>query len=90
MRIISADEAIYNLARNDKRIVITMDKDFSSIFRFPPENCGGMIVVKIYRRTVGETLELFKKMFDSIKETDIIENLIIMTPDGYRIKRSKR
>lgn len=67
-----------------------MDKDFSRIFRFPPDRCGGIIVAKIYKRTVDETLEIFKKFHSSLKETDILENLVIITPEGIRIKRSKR
>lgn len=34
------------------------------MFRFPPEKYGGIIVVKIYKRTVGKTLELFKKHYE--------------------------
>jgi SepF-like predicted cell division protein (DUF552 family) len=71
-------------------MIITMDKDFSRMFRFPPERCGGIIVVKIYRHTVDETLEIFKKFYKSIKEKDVFENLIIITPEGVRIRRSKK
>jgi SepF-like predicted cell division protein (DUF552 family) len=66
-----------------------MDKDFSRIFRFPPEKCGGIIVVKIYKRIADETQALFKKFYNSIQEEDIVKNLIIITPEGLRIKRLK-
>ena len=67
-----------------------MDKDFSRIFRFPPEKCGGIVVVKIYKRTVDETLSIFKKFYRSIQEKDILENLVTITADDVRIRRSKR
>jgi predicted nuclease of predicted toxin-antitoxin system len=54
-----SDDEVYQLACKDKRVIITMDKDFSRIFRFPPEKCGGIIVVKIYKRKVEETLKIF-------------------------------
>ncbi|MFV1951849.1 MAG: DUF5615 family PIN-like protein [Nitrospinota bacterium] len=85
-----SDDEVYQLACKDKRVIITMDKDFSRIFRFPPEKCGGIIVVKIYKRTVDETLGMFKNFYKSIEEKDVIENLVIITPEGVRIKRSKR
>jgi len=44
---ISDDEA-YRRACKENRVIVTMDKDFSRMFRFPPEKCGGIIVVKIY------------------------------------------
>lgn len=48
-----SDDEVYNLASREERVIITMDKDFSRIFRFPPDGCGGIIVVKIYKRTVA-------------------------------------
>jgi predicted nuclease of predicted toxin-antitoxin system len=85
-----SDEEVYQLACKEKRVIMTMDKDFSRTFRFPPENCGGIIVVKIYKRTVDETLEMFTRFYRLIKEEDMIENLVIIIPDGVRIRKSKR
>ncbi len=84
-----SDDEVYHRACKEKRIIITMDKDFLRIFRFPPEKCGGIIVVKIYKRTVDETLSIFMKFYKSIPEKDILKNLVVITPEGVRIRRSK-
>ncbi|HPZ08275.1 MAG TPA: DUF5615 family PIN-like protein [Candidatus Eremiobacteraeota bacterium] len=84
-----SDEEIYQMACKENYIIITMDKDFSRIVRFPAENCGGIILVKIYRRTLDETLSIFIKYFSQIKNDDIEKNLIVITPERYRIKRSQ-
>ena len=84
-----SDEEVYHRACKEKRIIITMDKDFSRMFRFPPEKCGEIVVAKIYKRTVDETLSLFKKFYESLQEKDMLENLVIITPEGVRIRRSK-
>lgn len=84
-----SDDQVYQLACKEKRVIISMDKDFSRIFRFPPKGCEGIIVVKIYKRTVDETLRIFKKYYQDIKEKDIRKNLIIITPEGIRIRRAK-
>lgn len=84
-----SDDEIYQIACKEKRIIITMDKDFSKVVRYPAKNCGGIILVKIYRRTVDETLNIFKSYFEKIKNEDIKANLIIITPEGFRIRRSK-
>ena len=83
-----SDNEVYRFACDEERVIITMDKDFSRMFRFPPEKCGGIIVVKVYKRTVDETLEIFKKLYGTVKEEDIRKNLVIITPDGVRIRRS--
>ncbi|MBI5663796.1 MAG: DUF5615 family PIN-like protein [Nitrospirae bacterium] len=83
-----SDDDVYKRACKEKLVIITMDKDFSRILRFPPEKCAGIIVVKIYKRTVEETLALFKKHFTSISEKDIRKNLVVVTADGVRIHRT--
>lgn len=84
----SKDEEIYNLACRQKRIIITMDKDFSRILNFPPQNCGGIIIVKIYRQKVDETLKIFKKHFRKLEEKDIKRNLVIISPESLRIRKN--
>ncbi len=83
------DDEVYKIACEQNLIIITMDKDFSKIFRFHPKYCGGIMIVKIYRHTIEETCEIFKKFFQMLKEKDISGNLIVITPNGIRIKRFK-
>jgi predicted nuclease of predicted toxin-antitoxin system len=85
----ASDDEVYQLACNEKRVIITMDRDFSRMFRFSPKLCGGIIVVKIYRRTLSDTLNIFEKLFREIKEEDIRENLVVLTPEEVRIRRQK-
>lgn len=85
-----SDDEVYEKACKENLVIITMDKDFTRTFRFPPERCGGIVVAKTYRRTVDETLAIFRKHFQAINEEDIKGNLVIITPEGVRIRRSTR
>ena len=85
-----SDDEVYEKACKENRVIITMDKDFTRIFRFPPERCGGIVVAKIYKRPVDETLTIFRKYYQSIKAEDVKGNLVIITPEGVRIKRSSK
>ncbi|OHC00299.1 MAG: hypothetical protein A3G70_06045 [Planctomycetes bacterium RIFCSPLOWO2_12_FULL_39_13] len=85
-----SDDEVYGKACKENMVIITMDKDFTRIFRFPPEKCGGIVVAKLYKRPVNETLTIFKKYYQSIKEEDMKRNLVIITPEGVRIRRSTR
>ena len=85
-----SDDEVYQRACREKLVIVTMDKDFSRMFRFPPQKCGGIVVVKIYKRTVDETLSIFMRFYESLQEKDILENLVVITPEGVRIKRSLR
>lgn len=85
----AADEEVYKKAVNENLIILTMDKDFSRIIRFPPEQCGGIIVVKLYRMTVDKTTELFKQHFKSLAEKEIKGRLVIITKEGLRFRTSR-
>ncbi|MBI4650753.1 DUF5615 family PIN-like protein [Candidatus Desantisbacteria bacterium] len=84
-----SDAKIFQIACKKNRIIITMDKDFTRIFRFSPAKCGGIIVVKIYKQNVKRTLEIFKKFYNSLNENDITNNLVIITAENVRILRTK-
>ncbi len=86
----ASDDEIYELAIKDKLIILTMDRDFSRIVRFPPERCGGIIVVKLYRMSVEETTELFKRHFSSLDEEEITKRLVIISREGIRFRVSSR
>ena len=82
------DDDVYQRACSDKLVILTMDKDFSKTYRFPPDGCGGIIVVKLYKLTVEETLQQFKKFFADLRANDIADNLVVITKEGIRIRRS--
>ncbi len=62
-----SDDEVFERACKENMVIITMDKDFTRIFRFPPERCGGIVVAKIYKRTVDETLPSLTASFQSRK-----------------------
>lgn len=83
------DEKLYKIACENEMLIITMDKDFTNILRFPPHKCDGIIVLKIYKKSVQETLQIFKKFFNNLKISDIKKNLCIITPDTIKIRKTK-
>ncbi|TES92287.1 MAG: hypothetical protein E3J87_05755 [Candidatus Cloacimonadota bacterium] len=82
----ASDDKIYEMAVKDKLVILTMDKDFSRITRFPPDRCNGIIVVKLYRMTVDKTTELFKQLFNSLDKKKVDGQLVIMTRNGVRVR----
>lgn len=81
-----SDDAIYQKAVSEGLVILTMDKDFANMLRFPPERCGGIIVIKIYRHTVDETTELFKRHFNALSPELASGRLTIISSDKVRIK----
>ena len=82
----STDDRIFNLAVSKNLVIVTMDKDFSRMIRFPPDKCGGIIVIKLYRMTIDSVTQLFKRYFKSLDLNKIQHKLVIITPEGIRIR----
>ena len=40
----SSDDEIFRKAVKEKLTILTMDKDFARMLRFPPDRCAGIIV----------------------------------------------
>ena len=81
------EEEIFRLAVLENRIIVTMDKHFTNMLRFPSDQCGGIIVVRLYKIRVDKTTKLFFKFFNQLHEDDIKRNLVIVTRKKVRIRR---
>ena len=84
-----SDPEIFRLAQKERRILVTMDKDFSDILLYPPGEHYGIIVVKLYRLKVAVATRLFLDVMDDIKPEDIAGNLVIIDRSKTRIRKEK-
>lgn len=84
-----SDPELFQLAQNHGRILITMDKDFSSILLYPPGEHYGIIVVKLYRLKVAEAAKIFIDAINELKPEDISGNLVIIDRGKTRIRKEK-
>tara|TARA_R110002049_G_C8914545_1_gene542739 strand:+ start:133 stop:501 length:369 start_codon:yes stop_codon:yes gene_type:complete len=47
----ATDDEIYAVCLQEKRILVTLDLDFSNPIRFPPEPTSGIVVLRVAGRT---------------------------------------
>jgi len=43
----SSDEKLIGVCRAEQRVLISLDKDFASILRFPPRHYAGIVVLRL-------------------------------------------
>lgn len=84
-----SDSDLFQLAQDKKRILITMDKDFSNILLYPPGDHHGIIIVKLYRLKVAEATKIFLDAVNDINPEDIPTNLVIIDKNKTRIRKEK-
>lgn len=83
----AADDEVYRLSQSQNRILISMDKDFTNILRYPPGRVAGIIVLKLYRMTVLEATTILIDAISQLSEDDIKHNLVIIDKNKTRIRR---
>ncbi|HEX3034541.1 MAG TPA: DUF5615 family PIN-like protein [Thermodesulfobacteriota bacterium] len=82
------DEEIYNFAQGEKAVILTGDKGFGNILRFPLGKHFGIVIVRFPNEM--PTMEINKRLIERLRdlsEDDYKGNLIIIEPSKIRIKR---
>ena len=83
-----SDDEIFNLAIKEERVIITFDRHFSNIFKYPLNLHFGIIVIKIEPPVIEDIIESLKKLLKKVDKLEYFKNsLIILSKEGYIIKR---
>ena len=82
------DEKIYEFAQSEEAVILTGDKDFGNILRFPLGRHFGIVVVHFPNEMPSiEVNRHLLQRFEDLSEDDFRGNLIIIEPRKIRIKR---
>jgi len=82
------DEKIYEFAQSEEAVILTGDKGFGNILRFPLGRHFGIVVVHFPNEMPSiEVNRHLLQRFEDLAEDDFKGNLIIIEPRKIRIKR---
>lgn len=86
----ATDVRIYEACEREQRCLITLDLDFSDVTRFPPQNTGGIIVIRLPRNPTLSTLEsLARQCLYAMKQNRVEGQLWIIEPGRIRIHQQQ-
>jgi predicted nuclease of predicted toxin-antitoxin system len=81
-----SDEVLFNVCVAEGRALITLDRDFGQILRFPPEESAGIVVLDLGNRaTVPAILERLTAFLEVTETTSVAGSLWIIEPGRVRI-----
>jgi predicted nuclease of predicted toxin-antitoxin system len=81
-----ADERLFEVCSAERRALITLDRDFGQVPRFPPEKSAGIIVLEVGSRTTLQGILDRLADFLAVLETRSIEGALwIVEPGRVRI-----
>jgi predicted nuclease of predicted toxin-antitoxin system len=80
------DEALFDVCAAEGRALITLDRDFGQILRFPPEESAGIVVLDLGNRaTVPAILERLTAFLEVTETASVAGTLWIVEPGRVRI-----
>jgi len=80
------DEQVMEMAREQNRMLITLDKGFSNILLHPPGTHPGMIVLRVWRLTITKATEILRQFIESTSEDQLTGKLAIVEPARVRFR----
>ncbi len=80
------DEGLLALANNEKRVLITNDKDFGELTFLQKQHSVGIILLRVKGQKVKDKVELIEKLIMNYNEK-ILNHFIVMTKTKLRIIR---
>jgi predicted nuclease of predicted toxin-antitoxin system len=81
-----ADERLFEICTAEGRALITLDRDFGQVLRFPPEKSAGIIVLEIGpRATLQGILDRLRDLLEVVETRAVAGALWIVEPGRVRI-----
>lgn len=78
----ASDEHIYRIVCEERRVLVTLDRDFGEVLRFPPESSAGIIVLAIKGRVTREIIERRIADFLKVLRIEPIEGFLWIVEAG--------
>lgn len=81
----SSDEKLIGVCRSEKRVLISLDKDFASILRFPPRDYAGIVVLRLPEPLTPASIEdALRRFLEGAAGKDLVGRLWVV--DAHRIR----
>ena len=77
-------QVIY-LARRERRVLITRDKDFANRIMYPPTNSLGIVILRIHPPLLDNLVAALNRLLSELPETEFAGKLIIVEAHGFHL-----
>ncbi len=82
------DTRVADIAREERRILLTLDLDFSNIRAYPPESYSGIVVLRPRSQGKPVVLALLARLICVLQKEGPAGELWIVEPDRIRYRRT--
>ena len=85
----ASDQHMYEVCCQERRCLVTLDRDFADVLRFPPASSGGIVVLRLPHNPSLPLLERLARQFlQALTEASVEQNLWIVEVGRIRIHQT--
>ena len=85
-----SDSDLYRICCEEGRCLVTLDLDFADVTRFPPEQAGGIVVIRLPKNATLTLLErLVGQFLSMLTQTSVEKQLWVVEPGRIRVHQSR-
>jgi len=81
-----ADSGIAAVCQVELRAIVTLDKDFMNVHRYPPKNHSGIIVLRPHRESVSRLIAMTARVLLLLDTEPLVGKLWIVDESRIRIR----
>jgi predicted nuclease of predicted toxin-antitoxin system len=74
------------LCKEENRVLVSLDTDFSNIGAYPPEESSGIIVLRVRNQGKTHVVKVFTRVLSAIEAEPVDQRLWIVEEETIRIR----
>ncbi|MHB8231995.1 MAG: DUF5615 family PIN-like protein [bacterium] len=82
----SKDSVLIEICKSERRVLITLDIDFTDIRLYPPEECSGIIVLRGKIQSKNHLIDIFRRVIPLLRNEPLDRHLWIIEETKIRIR----
>ena len=80
------DREILRVWKEEQRSLVTLDMDFANVTAYPPQECAGLVVLRLRRQDTRSVLDALQRALPLMEEDRLKQRLWIVEEDRVRIR----
>jgi predicted nuclease of predicted toxin-antitoxin system len=82
----ASDKNVAAICREEDRVIVTIDLDFSDIRTYPPQDFAGLIVLRLTRQDKFHVMAVFMRLIPLLTREKLDRKLWIVEDNRIRIR----
>ncbi len=84
------DDVLIQLALNEGRVIVTHDKDFGAILRYPLKQHGGVVLLRLRRPTPKNAAQALERVLATVSEEQIMGRVVVVEDARIRVSGERK